>query len=264
MKIAIIGYGKMGHAIERIARERGHEIVSIIDVDNVTDMAGDAFRSARVAIEFTTPSTAVENVKKAAEAGLKVVCGSTGWYDMMPEVERTIARTSSALLAASNFSIGVHVFNNISRRLAHIMNNLPQYTPSMTETHHIHKLDHPSGTALTIAGGIIDEVERVKEWTDAGVIWRNASADEQGRQMDDHLERSSRVRPDQLPILTLREGEVPGIHEVRWDSPVDEIVISHSAHSRDGFALGAVMAAEWLADKTGVHSIDEMMAEILA
>ena len=263
MKIAIIGYGKMGHAIERIALERGHEIVSIIDADNLADMDGDAFRSAHVAIEFTTPATAVANVERAARLGVNVICGSTGWYDRLPEVSEVVTGAGTALLAASNFSIGVHVFNNISRRLAHIMNRLSQYTPTMSETHHIHKLDHPSGTALTIAEGVIGECDRLDGWMDAGVIWKNAPDDQRLAQEADHERLAATVPTDKLAITTYREGEVPGIHEVKWESPVDLITICHSAKSRDGFALGAVMAAEWIAGKKGVFTISQMMDELL-
>ena len=264
MKIAIIGYGKMGHAIERIALERGHEIVSIIDTHNLDEMEGEAFRSARVAIEFTTPTTAAANVERAARQGVSVVCGSTGWYDALPQVARVIEQTGTALLAASNFSIGVHVFNNISRRLAQIMNRLPQYTPSMNETHHIHKLDHPSGTALTIAEGVISELDRLNGWTDTGVIWEDAPEAERKAQEAEARRLESEVPADRLAVTTYRRGEVPGIHEVKWESPVDEITLRHSAKSRDGFALGAVMAAEWLVGKKGVYSISQMMDSLLA
>ena len=263
MKIAIIGYGKMGHAIERIALGRGHEIVAIIDADNLSDIESEAFRSADVAIEFTTPSTAVANVERAASLGVNVVCGSTGWYDRLPQVSEVVCKSSTALMAASNFSIGVHVFNNISRRLSHIMNRLPQYTPVMSETHHVHKLDHPSGTALTIAEGIIGECDRLDGWADAGVIWEDAPEAERKAQEADHERLAAAVSPDKLAITTYRRGEVPGIHEVKWESPVDEITLCHSAKSRDGFALGAVMAAEWIAGRKGVFSISDMMDELL-
>lgn len=263
MKIAIIGYGKMGHAIERIALERGHQIVSVIDVDNSAEFDSDAFASADAAIEFTTPSTAPENVMRAASRGVPVVCGSTGWYARKAEVEEAVLNAGSALLASTNFSIGVHVFNNISRRLAHIMGKLDQYAPSMQETHHIHKLDHPSGTAITIAEGVIDECPRIKGWEEEGVVWMNAPEQERDTQMAEAKEHHDRIEADKLPILTYRDGEVPGIHAVKWESPVDTITIEHSAKSRDGFALGAVIAAEWLAHRKGIFTIDRMMADIL-
>ena len=246
----------MGHAIERIALSRGHEIVAIIDADNLSDMDGEAFRSADVAIEFTTPSTAVANVERTARLGVSVVCGSTGWYEQLPRVSEVVNEAGTALMAASNFSIGVHVFNSISRRLA-------QYTPTMSETHHVHKLDHPSGTALTIAEGIIGECDRLEGWADAGVIWEDAPEAERKAQEADHERLAATVAPDALAITTYRRGEVPGIHEVKWESPVDEITLCHSAKSRDGFALGAVMAAEWIAGRKGVYSISDMMDELL-
>lgn len=263
MKIAIIGYGKMGHAIERIALGRGHEIVSVIDADNACDFDSEAFASAEAAIEFTTPATAPGNIMKAADKGVPVICGSTGWADRREEVERYVSAAGCALLASSNFSIGVHVFNSISRRLARIMGNLPQYTPHLSETHHIHKLDHPSGTAITIAEGIISECPGLTGWEEEGVIWKNAPADEQSRQKAEADLHARGIAENILHILTYRDGEVPGIHSVEWGSPVDSITITHSAKSRDGFALGAVMAAEWIAGRKGIYSIGQMMEDIL-
>ncbi|MDE6814168.1 MAG: 4-hydroxy-tetrahydrodipicolinate reductase, partial [Duncaniella sp.] len=234
MKIALIGYGKMGHAIERIARERGHEIVAVIDVHNSADIEGDAFRTADAAIEFTTPATAPDNVMRAAAAGVPVICGSTGWADRRSEVEQRVSEVGGALLASSNFSIGVNIFNIINRKLASLMSHLPQYKPRMYETHHIHKLDHPSGTAISLANGIIATNSRVKDWDEENPP---AVADACGQLV--------------LPISHMREGEVPGTHIISWDSPVDTITIEHKAKSRQGFALGAVVAAEWLKDKKG-------------
>lgn len=264
MKIALIGYGKMGHAIERITRERGHEITCIIDVDNNSDIDSAAFASADAAIEFTTPATAADNVVRAARKGVPVVCGSTGWYADFEKVEKEVLQADSALLASTNFSIGVNVFNVINRRLAGIMGRLPQYSPQMYETHHIHKLDHPSGTAITLAEGIIAENPRIDSWMDEGMLTVDAST----AMLSDAAKLASvanHPEPEegQLPVMSFREGEVPGIHSVVWDSPVDSITITHSAKSRDGFALGAVMAAEWLAGKKGIFSIDEMMADII-
>lgn len=263
MKIALIGYGKMGHAIERIARERGHEIVAIIDVDNNADIDGEAFASADAAIEFTTPSTAPDNVMRAAAAGVPVICGSTGWAARRAEVEKRVTELGGALLASSNFSIGVNVFNIVNRKLARLMSHLPQYRPHMYETHHVHKLDHPSGTAITLAEGIIAENERVNSWADEGMV----SVDESNCAMTPDqiaagLEKPA-MAPDTLPVLSLREGEVPGTHTIEWNSPVDTIEITHRAKSRDGFALGAVMAAEWIAGRKGIFTIDTMMQELL-
>lgn len=240
----------MGHAVERIASGRGHEIVAVIDACNIVDIGSDAFGLADAAIEFTTPQTAPENVMNAARRGVPVVCGSTGWNARREEVEKAVMASGSALLASSNFSIGVYLFNAISRRLASLTERLPQYSPRMSETHHIHKLDHPSGTAITLAEGIMAENSRIKSWVDEGIADGNAPL-------------TDGTAEGVLPVTCYREGEVPGIHTVEWDSPVDTITITHSAKSRDGFALGAVMAAEWIAGRRGIFTIDDMMSDIL-
>ena len=219
MKIALIGYGKMGHMIESIALERGHEIVCIIDQNNLCDFESEAFASADVAIEFTTPQTAEQNIRRAWAAGVPVVCGTTGW-----DVEAIKQEAQEAgLMWSSNYSIGVNILFALNRQLAKLMVAYPDYTPHMTEVHHIHKLDAPSGTAKTLQEAIGEE---------------------------------------RLPIAdieSIREGEVPGIHTVVWDSEVDTISISHSAKSRKGFALGAVIAAEWMLGKTGWHDFSEII-----
>lgn len=219
MKIALIGYGKMGHMIESIALERGHEIVCIIDQNNLCDFESEAFASADVAVEFTTPQTAEQNIRRAWAAGVPVVCGTTGW-----DVEAIRKEAQEAgLMWSSNYSIGVNILFALNRQLAKLMVAYPDYTPHMTEVHHIHKLDAPSGTAKTLQEAIGEE---------------------------------------RLPIAdveSIREGEVPGIHTVVWDSEVDTISISHSAKSRKGFALGAVIAAEWMKGKTGWHDFSEII-----
>lgn len=219
MKIALIGYGKMGHMIESIALERGHEIVCIIDQNNLCDFESEAFASADVAIEFTTPQTAEQNIRRAWSAGVPVVCGTTGW-----DVEAIKQEAQEAgLMWSSNYSIGVNILFALNKQLAKLMDSYPEYTPHMTEVHHIHKLDAPSGTAKTLQEAIGEE---------------------------------------RLPIAdieSIREGEVPGIHTVVWDSEVDTISISHSAKSRKGFALGAVIAAEWMKGKTGWHDFSEII-----
>lgn len=239
MKIALIGYGKMGRTIHRVAESRGHEIVTIIDVDNQQDFDSDAFRSADVAIEFTTPNTAVENYKKAFAQGVKVVSGSTGWTSRMNEVQQMCENNSATLFWSSNFSLGVNIFFTLNKYLSSMMNKFTGYTPSMNEIHHIHKLDHPSGTAITLAEGLIENVERINNWTE-----KTPSADE-------------------LFINHEREGEVPGTHIISWDSNVDTITIEHKAKSREGFALGAVVAAEWVASHNGFLTMDQMMGELL-
>lgn len=241
MKLALIGYGKMGHIIEQIARSRGHEIVKIIDIDNNADIESPEFASAEVAIEFTTPHTAADNCTRALKAGVSVVSGSTGWADRLPEVEKLAETLGRGMLWSSNFSVGVNIFIVLNRYLARVMNKFPQYMPDMTETHHVHKLDHPSGTAVTLAEGIIAESDRVAGWVE-----------------------EAPAAADAMIVSHIRRGEVPGIHEITWESPIDSISIKHSAKTREGFALGAVMAAEWLASHPGVHSMDEMMSELIS
>lgn len=237
MKIALIGYGKMGHAIEQIAIARGHEIVSIIDINNPQDFDSPAFASAQVAIEFTTPSTAVENYKKAFARGVKVVSGSTGWLAQRDEIKAMCDSGNATMFYTSNFSIGVNIFFAVNKYLAKVMNDYSQYNVDMTEIHHVHKKDHPSGTAISLAQGIIDNLKRKEAWTED----RAADA-------------------SQLLITSEREGEVPGTHIVRYTSAIDKITIEHEAFSRAGFALGAVMAAEWLADKgAGWYDMSDMM-----
>ncbi len=211
MKIAIIGYGKMGHMIEEVALSRGHEIVATIDAGDAFDLEG-----ADVAIEFTTPATAEENIRKAWAQGVPVVSGSTGWNAaaLMDEDRRT--HDKQMLIWSSNYSVGVNIFFEVNKLLAEKMASQPQYTPSITETHHIHKLDKPSGTAKTLAEQIRD------------------------------IEMSKHRNIEDLPIESIREGEVPGTHEVKWDSEEDTIIITHIAKGRRGFALGAVLAAEKL------------------
>lgn len=235
----------MGRMIERIALDRGHQITCRIDKDNTGDFDSEEFRNSDVAIEFTTPSTAVENIEKCFAAGIPVVCGTTAWVkdettiggrkeNMLKAMQLRCDRGEGTLLWASNFSIGVNVFMAVNRYLARIMENFPEYRPEMTEVHHIHKLDHPSGTAITLAEDIAACNSRVKGWSEEDV-------------------------DSKLRIKAVREGEVPGIHSVKWDSPVDDITITHSAKSRGGFALGAVLAAEWLAGRKGFHTISEVL-----
>lgn len=236
MKIALIGYGKMGHMIEAIARHRGHDIVAIIDIDNLADFDSDAFRSADVAIEFTAPSVAEGNVRRCFEQGVKVVSGSTGWLKgpVLEEMQALCADGRNTLLWSSNFSVGVAIFRAVNRYLARIMNGFDTYDVSMTETHHVHKLDAPSGTAITLAEHIVEELDRKERW---GL---------------------HETAPEVLRIDDIRRGEVPGIHTITYDSPADLIEITHSAHTREGFALGAVLAAEYLKDHTGWQTIDDL------
>ena len=242
MKIALIGYGKMGHIIENIAKSRGHEIVSIIDMHNQEEFDSENFKSADVAIEFTIPSNAEGNVRRCFEAGVPVVSGTTAWNDRLPAMKDICDAGNGTLLWASNFSVGVNIFKAVNRYLARMMNTFPQYTPRLVETHHIHKLDHPSGTAVTLAEELIEENERITSWTEP----------EEGKEIGE----------DVLEIDHIRSGEIPGIHTIIWDSEQDSISITHSAKTREGFAIGAVLAAEWLADKKGFRTIDEMFGDL--
>jgi 4-hydroxy-tetrahydrodipicolinate reductase len=225
MKIALIGYGKMGHMIEAIAKERGHEIVSIIDQNNLDEFESNAFASADVAIEFTTPQTAANNILRSWKAGVPVVCGTTGWDVSEFRIKTYELRGNKiGLMWSSNYSIGVNILFALNKQLAKFMEAYPEYTPHMTEVHHIHKLDAPSGTAKTLQEAIGDNKLPINK------------------------------------IESIREGEVPGIHTVSWDSEIDTITISHSAKSRKGFALGAVIAAEWMKGKTGWHDFSEVIS----
>ena len=229
MKIALIGYGKMGKEIEKIALSRGHEIVSIIDHHNLEDFNSDAFKSADVAIEFTNPSSAYTNYVKAFDAGVKVVSGTTGWLDAHEkEVMNLCNEKGKTLFWSSNFSLGVAIFSAVNKYLAKIMNDFPSYDVSMSETHHIHKLDAPSGTAITLAEGVLENIDRKTRW----------------------INEPEKDATD-LSIESIREGEVSGIHSIRYESDVDSITITHDAKNRGGFALGAVLAAEFTAKNQG-------------
>lgn len=235
MRIALIGYGKMGKIIERIALSRGHEIVARIDIDNQQDFESEAFKSADVAIEFTAPSVAVENYKKAAKAGVSVVSGTTGWTSQIEEVKKMFADKDLAFFWSSNYSVGVNIFFAVNKYLAKIMNGFGQYDVNMVETHHIHKLDAPSGTAVSLAQDILSNLDRKDKW----VLGKAGEANEMG-------------------IEAVREGEVPGIHTIRYESDVDSITITHDAKNREGFALGAVLAAEFTYGKKGFLTTSDM------
>ena len=239
MKIALIGYGKMGKMIEKIAKDRGHEIVSIIDIDNQQDFESEAFASADVAIEFTAPQAAYGNFLKAFAKNVKVVSGSTGWMkEHAEDVKKMCAEGGQTLFWASNFSVGVAIFSAVNRYLAKIMNDFPQYDVHLEETHHIHKIDAPSGTAITLAEGIIENLDRKEDWVKG--------------------QENQPYDPQTLRVDSLRRGEVPGIHTVRYDSEADCITIIHDAHSRKGFALGAVLAAEYTKEHQGLLTISDM------
>lgn len=248
MKIALIGYGKMGKEIERIALQRGHTIVSVIDKDNRQDFDSEAFRNADVAIEFTAPTAAYDNCMKAFAAGVKVVSGSTGWMsEHGEEMERLCREEGRTLFWASNFSIGVAIFSAVNNYLARIMDNFPGYDVSMSETHHVHKLDAPSGTAITLAEGILENLKRKTAWVKGTLT-----------APDGRVSGTTDCRPDELPISSIREGEVPGIHSIRYESEADSITITHDAKNRKGFALGAVLAAEFTATHKGFLGMNDL------
>lgn len=248
MKIALIGYGKMGKMIEQIALGRGHQIVSIIDIDNQQDFDSEAFASADVAIEFTNPTAAYGNYLRAFAHNVKVVSGSTGWMkDHGDDVRKMCAEGGQTLFWASNFSIGVAIFSAVNRYLAKIMNGFPQYSVTMEEIHHVHKLDAPSGTAITLAEEIIDNLDRKDSWVKGTLT-----------APDGHIEGSADCADNELRIDSVRRGEVPGIHTIAYDSEADCITITHDAHSRKGFALGAVLAAEYTAQHSGLLTISDM------
>lgn len=238
----------MGHMIEEIALSRGHEIVSIIDIDNQQDFDSPEFRSADVAIEFTAPHVAYDNYLRAFQHNVKVVSGSTGWLkEHGDDVRRMCTEEGKTLFWSSNFSLGVTIFRAVNRYLANIMNRFEDYRPTMEETHHIHKLDHPSGTAITLAEELVAEVDRLSGWK-FGLL----------TQPDGSVEGSAEVPADQLRIDSVRRDEVPGIHSITWNSDADQITITHDAHSRRGFALGAVLAAEYTAQHTGLLTMQDL------
>lgn len=236
MKIALIGYGKMGKTIERIAIERGHEIVSIIDIENIEDFDSEAFKSASVAIEFTAPHVALSNIRSSFKAGVPVVCGTTGWTDHLPHLKKEIEEKGYTLFWASNYSLGVNIFAAVNKYLAKIMNDFPVYNVEMTEVHHTQKLDAPSGTAITLAEGILENLDRKN-------AWKLDIADQ----------------TTDIAIKAIREGQVPGIHTIRYESDVDFIEIHHELKNRESLALGAVIAAEFTAGKKGLLGMQDLM-----
>lgn len=248
MKIALIGYGKMGKEIEKIALSRGHEIVSIIDVNNQEDFESAAFKSADIAIEFTNPMVAYGNYIKTFKAGVKLVSGSTGWLEEHgEEIKKLCTEGGKTLFWSSNFSLGVTIFSAVNKYLAKIMNQCPAYDVTMSETHHIHKLDAPSGTAITLAEGILENLDRKSRWV-KGTL----------QAPDGTISGSDECAADELPIRSIREGEVPGIHSIRYESEADSISIIHDAKNRKGFALGAVLAAEYTAGKQGFLGMNDL------
>ena len=244
MKIALLGYGKMGRIIEKMATDRKHEIVLKIDYDNLNDLTTENLQKADVAIEFTTPSSVIKNITSCIEACVPIVVGTTGWYDKLPEIKQQCEQSDSAVLYASNFSVGVNIFFHVNQVLAKLMNNYPYYEVQVEEIHHTQKLDAPSGTAITIAEGIIENLDAKKSW--ANIV------------VSDDKNEDDNIKNDQLLIESHRIDSVPGTHTVIYDSEIDTIEFKHTAHNRNGFALGAVLAAEWVQDKKGFYSVQDM------
>ncbi len=236
MKIALLGYGKMGKTIERIAQERGHAVVLRVTSASRPELTAEMLRGADVAIEFTRPEAAASNVHLCLEAGVPVVSGTTGWGDALEGLKKQALDTGGALLHASNFSVGVQLFFALNRKLAELMNRRPEYEVRMEEVHHTEKKDAPSGTAITLAEGIIAALDRKQGWA-----------------LGDTADATC------IGITAHRVDAVPGTHRVGYYSPIDAIEIVHTAHSRDGFATGAVLAAEFLAGKTGVYSMQDVL-----
>ncbi|WP_316821690.1 4-hydroxy-tetrahydrodipicolinate reductase [Pedobacter gandavensis] len=242
MKIALLGYGKMGQIIERFALERGHEVVLKISSSNLEELNVANLSKADVAIDFSIPDAAIANIYLCFEANVPIVVGSTGWYGQLQEVKDECLSSNNTLLYGSNFSIGVNIFFHINQVLAKVMNNFPAYDVQVEEIHHTQKLDSPSGTAMTIAEGIIEELDSKKEWVNELV----------GSPFEEV------VKKDQVLIESHRIESVPGTHTVVYSSEVDEIEIKHTAHNRAGFALGAIVAAEWLQNKQGFYNIADI------
>jgi 4-hydroxy-tetrahydrodipicolinate reductase len=236
MRIALLGYGKMGKAIEEIAIGKGHEIVLKIDVDNTADFTKENMAKADVAIEFTNPHSAYDNIKKTIAMGVPLISGSTGWTDRLDEIKNYCLEHKGAFIYSSNYSIGVNIFFEINKRLAALMEPHPEYSIQMEEIHHITKKDAPSGTAISLAEQILEKIQRKKQWIN---------------------EASN--KNDDLPIISKRIDTAPGTHTIKYTSPIDDIEIIHTAHSRMGFASGAVLAAEFIKGKKGVFTMKDVL-----
>ena len=244
MNILLLGYGKMGKAIEQIALSRGHEIAGRIDISNRAEL--DTLDHVDVAIEFSSPEAAVDNIRYCLQKGWPIVCGTTGWLSHRAEIEALCEQTHGAFFYASNYSIGVNLFFRLNKVLAQLMQNYPSYAVSMTEIHHTEKKDAPSGTAITLAEGLLGQLPGKTRWVE-------------GDQTVDAEQPA-----DVIPIQSLREGVVPGTHIIRYESEVDTIEIEHVAHSRQGFALGAVTAAEWLVGKQGIVGMEDLLGKSIS
>ncbi|MBI2270029.1 MAG: 4-hydroxy-tetrahydrodipicolinate reductase [Bacteroidetes bacterium] len=236
MKIALFGYGKMGKEIEQIALSRKNEIGLIIDLNNINSYSVAELKKCDAAIEFSTPDTAVSNIYKCFEAGVPVVVGTTGWLKQWDEVAKVCKERDQTLFWASNFSVGVNLFFKLNEYLAKLMQPHSEYNVTMEEIHHIHKKDAPSGTGITLAEGVLKNMPGKKNWVN-----------------------NETNKPGELQLVSKRIDEVPGTHSIRYSSEVDYIEITHVAHSRKGFALGAVLAAEWIKGKKGIYGMNDML-----
>lgn len=239
MNILILGYGKMGKIIAEIAESRGHSIAAKINIDNREELDTVDTSSIDVAIEFSEPSAAYDNISWAISHQIPVISGTTGWLERKPEIERLTLSKGGAFFYASNYSIGVNIFFKLNKVLAKIMDGQPDYRVKMEETHHTEKKDAPSGTAITIAETIINKVDRMRNWKLDGEVTDY-----------EHT----------IPITSIREDPAPGTHEVTYHSDIDDITIKHTAHSRQGFAIGAVLVAEWIKNKKGILSMEDFLS----
>jgi len=235
MNIALLGYGKMGKEIESIALQRGHRIVLKVSGNNANTFSLEELKKADVAIEFSTPHTVIKNIKQCFDARVPIVVGATGWYNSFKEIETECKQKNGTLFHATNFSLGVNVFMKVNSYLAELMNKYDSYNVEMEEIHHIHKLDKPSGTAITLANRIIEKISRKNNYS------------------------ITDKDPETIFIKDVREGEVPGTHIVKYTSDVDDIEIMHKAHNRKGFALGAVIAAEYIKSKKGIFTMNDLV-----
>lgn len=236
MNIALIGYGKMGKAIEKIALDRGHNVLLKIDIDSLNDFTKENLQVCDVAIEFTGPHSAVKNIIVCLDAGLPVVSGSTGWLDHWNEIKKKCASENGAMIYASNYSVGVNIFFELNKKLAQLMNTHADYNVSMEEIHHTEKKDAPSGTAITLAEQIIENLDRKKQWVN-----------------------HSNIKPEEFSIISERIDPAPGTHKIKYSSAIDDIEIIHTAHNRTGFATGAVLAAEFLKNKKGIFTMKDVL-----
>ena len=250
MKAAIIGYGKMGREIETILRERGHEVALIIDMDNAAELDAAHLQGIDVALEFTTPATAYRNIRTCIECGTPVVSGTTGWTDRLPELQALCRERGGALFYASNYCLGVNLMFRLNRQLAEMMNRVGGYEVRIEEVHHTQKKDAPSGTAITLAEGIIDRLDTKQGWVNYAPGIEHAA---------NRVERSEETPADCVEIRSVREGAVPGIHTVSYESEDDRLEIRHTIKNRRTLAAGAVVAAEFLCGKRGVYGMDDLL-----